>query len=132
MAAGKAPRLELGILCVTIGQEQSTGNTLIVEAMNANERNSKHADQLVKKMLAFAKKQRIHLGHVDYFVHDGVHHVTIENSNGGIRGGFADDMHDIVAASALAMFVEKQEFPGSFDWKADTYVKDASSVSFRF
>jgi diacylglycerol kinase family enzyme len=106
----------------------------ITEAVDLKERNRKHADLLVKKMLAELKRQKAYIGHVDHTVQGDVHTVLIENSQAGGPGskyGFSWDMEAIVHDSPLAQFISRKEHPGSFDWASDTYIKDASEVKFK-
>ena len=132
VAAGKKPRLELGVLGISIGQEQSTGPTSKVnEAVDIKARNEKHAEQLYKKMVALAKKQA-HIGHHEHTVENGVHTVIIENSNAIGKYGFSSDMESLVKDSPLAIFVSRREHEGTFDWPSNTYIKEASEVRFKF
>jgi len=90
----------------------------------------KRAEALAKKMLTMAKKLTSHakLADVGSQHSDGkIWWVTINSDT-----QLSDEMADIVKKDDRAILVHKEEHKGQFDWASDTYIKDASSVSFKF
>jgi hypothetical protein len=44
----------------------------------------------------------------------------------------SDLMGDIIRKSPNATVVKEEEHKGSYDWASDTYIKDCSTVEYKF
>lgn len=95
-------------------------------------KSEKDAQDLLKKCMAFAKKNHIYTGHNEVYFDKGNWIMTIANSNGGGKHGFSEEMSDIIAKHPRAKVIKKEEFDGNYDWPSRTYNEDSSAVTFKF
>lgn len=95
-------------------------------------KSEKDAQDLLKKCMAYAKKNGIHTGHNEVVFYQGQWVMTIANSNGGEKFGFSEDMADIIEKNPRAKITGKKEHKGNYDWSARTYNEDSSEVYFKF
>ena len=92
-------------------------------------RDTKAAEGIVKKALSELRKKTPYIGHVDQGFDRNEYVVTIETN---LPEYAVDTLEWLVGKSARATMVESRVYPGSFDWAADTYVKDGAYVAFKF
>lgn len=95
-------------------------------------RNQKEVDKIVKNIKALIKKNGIHIGHFEVTNKGLIYTISVESNNSGMKYGLGSDIKDIINKSDTATVIEVNEYPGSFDWQSDTYIKDCSVVTFKF
>ena len=97
---------------------------------NVNLQNTKDAESMVKRALVALRKATPYVNLVGQGYEIGrLYSVTVETD---IPYEFIDLLEPLVAKSERAMLVDSKVYPGQFDWKSDTYIKDSAYVSFRF
>ena len=104
----------------------------ILTAEQIKERDTTEVVKFIRQIVSAAKKDKIYLGHYSHHFENGQWSITVESSNSGYKYGFSEDIADIISKNARVTIIEKQEHKGSFDWASDTYIKDSSSVTFKF
>lgn len=91
-------------------------------------RNSKENELILRKMKALAKASDPHCEVADYGrMSNGNYYVQI---NGPVQ--ISDRMGDIIRKSSNAKVVSEEEHVGHYDWASDTYIKDCSTVEYKF
>lgn len=92
------------------------------------ERNTKDSEAILRKMKALAKASDPHCELGDHGkLKNGHYYVEI---TGPVQ--IADRMGDIIRKSANATVVSEEETEGKYDWAAGVYIKDRSSVVYKF
>jgi len=103
-----------------------------MKLVDVKARNQKELDKILKQIKAFIKEKKIAIGEITTHIEGLEYSITVESNNSGMKYGLGTDMEDIIRKSQLATVLKVEEFPGSFDWTSDTYIKDSSAVTFKF
>lgn len=99
-----------------------------MKLIDVAERNAKENEAILKKMRALAKSADKYCELADHGrMGNGNYYVQI---NGPVQ--ISDLMGDIIRKSPNAKVVKEEEHKGSYDWASDTYIKDCSTVEYRF
>lgn len=87
-------------------------------------RGKQEAEAIVKKIEVFAKKQ---YAEVDADYEGNTCYVQV---NSPLQ--ISDDMADFVTKSNFCTLISKREYKGIFDWASDTYIKECSTIEFKW
>jgi len=95
--------------------------------------NHKDAEAINKKALELfkrIKKVGDYICHTDFYPEARGTYTILAETN--IPQHVGDALRDIVEKSERAIFMHITIHEGRFDWAANTYIKDAVSVTFKF
>ena len=98
-----------------------------IKKVDLKERAKKLADVAVAKLKVQAKKKGVRIADISVNV-DKVTSIIVETNSPEWVG---DVLELIIQKSEHGVHVETVVYPGSFDWAADTYIKDSVEVTFK-
>lgn len=93
-------------------------------------RNRKEAESIVKKAITALKKHTKYIGWVDQGFQKGTEYFVLIETN--VPELAVDALESAVKNSPNGKLISSKVHPGSFDWAADTYIKDSAEVRFKF
>lgn len=83
---------------------------------------------LVSKVEKEARKSGLAIGEVSIHLEGTTGQLTLEHNGGGVPAFMAE----LLGKNGRITVTAEHHFDGQFDWDADTYLKDASVVYFKF
>jgi hypothetical protein len=89
-------------------------------------RDKKEVDAIIAKITKLAKPKQTEYCDIHVSNKGRTYWIEVESPE-----QIADYMGDIVRKSPNANLIKEEEYPGHFDWAADTYIKDRSCVEFK-
>ena len=98
-----------------------------IKKVDLKERAKELADAAIAKLQVQAKKKSVRLADISVNV-DKVTSIIVETNSPEWAG---DVLELIIQKSEHGVHVKTVVHPGSFDWAADTYIKDAVEVTFK-
>ena len=98
-----------------------------IKNVDLKERAEELANALISKMKVQAKKKNVRLA--DISINAGKETSIIVETNSPEWVG--DVLELLIEKSKYGIHVKTIVHPGSFDWAADTYIKDAVEVTFK-
>lgn len=92
-------------------------------------RNHKEAETIFKKAVKELKSKTPHVAFTDFAINGNNVFVLAETDS---PEAFIDIVETLIEKSSNAKKVSSKVHKGHFDWAADTYIKDAGEVRFKF